>query len=206
MLSRVRQSLALAVAAGVMIGIGGTIYLKLGGLYGAVLFSVALLTICTLGLHLFTGKVGALVYSEHKCEDAFLLFTCLIGNFIGTFVSAVMTTVSSSELAPMAYDICTSKLERAPLSVLFSAFLCGILMYVAVSVYLQKKSIVGIVFCIPVFILSGYEHSIADAYYFFAASLYGTRTFVFLLIVVAGNALGAWFVPIMKKVAGVGEW
>ena len=203
MLKRIRQSLALSLAAGVMIGIGGTVNLKRGGVEGAVFFAVALLTICMLGLHLFTGKVGAIVYSENKKQDAPLLFTCLAGNLAGTFLAAYLCTLATDGgIYTVAREMCISKLERTTASVIVSAFMCGILMYVAVTVFARKNSIAGIIFCVPVFILSGYEHSVADMIYFFTSQLYGIDTLVFIGLAVIGNALGGCFIPIMKKLAG----
>ena len=50
-----------AVSAGIMIAIGGSVFLACDNKYvGAVLFSVALLCICYLGYYLFTGKIGYL--------------------------------------------------------------------------------------------------------------------------------------------------
>ena len=47
------------IASGVMVGIGGAVYMSCESRYvGAVLFSVALLSICCLGLYLYTGKIG----------------------------------------------------------------------------------------------------------------------------------------------------
>jgi nitrite transporter NirC len=51
--------------AGVFISIGGTVFISLASagnkLAGAIFFAVALLSICILGLFLFTGKVGYMV-------------------------------------------------------------------------------------------------------------------------------------------------
>ena len=68
-------------------------------------------------------------------------------------------------------------------------------MYLAVSVWRDRQTPVGILFCIPVFILSGFEHSIADMFYFAASGIVSARAFVFLWIVILGNALGAMLLP-----------
>ena len=47
-----------ALLAGVCIGLGGTVFLSLDNkVLGALFFTVGLFTICTMGMHLFTGKV-----------------------------------------------------------------------------------------------------------------------------------------------------
>jgi len=48
-----------------MIGVGAVIYLSLENkVIGALLFSVGLLSICCLGLNLFTGKIGYVVENK----------------------------------------------------------------------------------------------------------------------------------------------
>ena len=61
-LTRELRVLALAVLAGMAIGIGGVLYLTLENkVVGALMFTVGLYAICAHGLNLFTGKVGYLV-------------------------------------------------------------------------------------------------------------------------------------------------
>ena len=82
-------------------------------------------------------------------------------------------------------------------------FFCGVLMYVAVWVYREKKTVAGILFCIPVFILSGFEHSIADMFYFsLAGTVFQGRSLLFLLLVVLGNSLGGLFIPCLQGLRG----
>ena len=61
----------------------------------------------------------------------------------------------------------------------------------------------GILFCIPVFILSGFEHSIADMFYFsLAGTVFQGRSLLFLLLVVLGNSLGGLFIPCLQGLRG----
>ena len=56
-----------SVLAGMLIGIAGTLYIASGkSFFGAVLFTVALFTICTRGMGLFTGRVGYLWAQSNK--------------------------------------------------------------------------------------------------------------------------------------------
>lgn len=47
-----------SILAGIAIAIGAYINLKLGGIAGAILFSVGLFLVCNFGLKLYTGRVG----------------------------------------------------------------------------------------------------------------------------------------------------
>lgn len=51
--------IAKSVAAGILVGIGDIVYMVSGNIYiGAMLFSLALLTIINSNLYLYTGKIG----------------------------------------------------------------------------------------------------------------------------------------------------
>ena len=80
---------------------------------------------------------------------------------------------------------------------------CGILMYVAVGIWRESKTQMGVVFAIPVFILSGYEHSIADMFYFsLAGTVFRPQSLLFLLLVVLGNSIGGLFIPFLQLLKG----
>ena len=68
------------IKAGIMIAIGGSVFLSCESRYvGAVLFSVALLSICLKGYSLFTGKVGY-IPEKHDKEAVRVLLLGLLGN------------------------------------------------------------------------------------------------------------------------------
>ena len=197
-----KKAACLSFAAGVFIGIGGSVFLSCDVKYvGAVLFAVALLTICNLRLYLFTGKIGYLALSHNKSDVLDVVIT-LLGNFAGTLFSGLLVSFAKPALQEKAIASCTAKLQLEPLSALVLAFFCGILMYTAVAIYKEKQSVWGIFFCVPVFILSGFEHSIADMFYFFTARIFTGEVFVFLLIVILGNTLGGMFIPAIRLLSG----
>ncbi len=186
------------VCAGVAISLGGAVFLACDNRYcGAVLFSVALLSICFRGYALFTGKVGFFP-ERHDRAALSLLLLCLLGNLLATVVCGVLVRLALPASGETALALCTAKLAQAPAATLARGFFCGILMYLAVSVYRDKGSVVGILFCIPTFILSGFEHSIADMFYFAASGIVSVRAFVFLWLVIIGNALGAMLLPVLE--------
>lgn len=188
------------LAAGILISIGGCVYLACDNKYvGAVLFSVALLCICIKGYVLFTGKVGYIVES-HKKDDLIALFSGLVGNAISTAVCGLAVRYAIPTSAATAETICVAKLEQEPIQTLIRAIFCGVLMYLAVSIYREKDTVAGIVFCVPVFILSGFEHSIANMFYFSAAGSFSMQTAVYLILVIVGNSFGGILLPLLKKV------
>ena len=198
-----RKSFFEGIAAGIYIGIGGAVFLACDNRYlGAVFFTVALLSICLTGMQLYTGKVGMIVYNHAK-SDWISLFGCLLGNLTGTLCCALAVWVGVPSLKENALALVEKKLAAsAPWHprVLFAGILCGILMYTAVWVYKQKNTVWGILFCVPVFILAGFEHSIADMFYFFCAGSFTLPSFCFLFMVVLGNSIGGVIVPLLYTI------
>jgi len=187
------------ILAGIMISIGGTVFLSCESRYiGAFFFSVALLCICLKGYSLFTGKVGYIPES-HTGADLATLFLGLLGNLIATVVFGIALSYAIPAINSVAVNICNAKLGQKALQTFIRAVFCGILMYLAVSIYKENKTIVGILFCVPAFILSGFEHSIANMFYFAAANMISADVVIYIIIVLAGNAVGGMLMPILKK-------
>ncbi len=187
------------VSAGMLIAVGGSVYLACDNKYvGAVLFSVALLCICFRGYSLFTGKVGFMAEKHGKREWSVLLLG-LLGNAIAAIGLGFAIRFALPQLGDKAADICIAKLAQDTLSALIRALFCGVLMYMAVGIYRDGKSVLGILFCIPVFILSGFEHSVADMFYFGASAIINARSLLYLFLIVVGNAAGALFAAFLEK-------
>ena len=125
-----------------------------------------------------------------------------IGNLITTFLLGMLVRVSMPQLGETATAICSAKLTQAFWQTLVRAFFCGILMYLAVSTYKEKNTVLGILFCVPVFILSGFEHSIADMFYFGASGIFSLSAALFMLAVVIGNSLGGMLLPALTLIGG----
>ena len=159
-------NLAKGIAAGVMISIGCAVYLGCPDkIVGAVLFSVALLTICYFGFSLYTGKIGFIVLQHDKTAFSELLLG-LLGNLVGVALCGWALMAAFPTMKETALALCNAKLGQVWWQTFVRGCFCGVLMYVAVAIFKEKKSPIGILFAIPVFILSGFEHSIADIGYF----------------------------------------
>ena len=196
------KNIAYGFAAGICISLGGAVFLNCDNrIAGSILFAVALTCICRRGYYLFTGKVGFLAESCQK-DDLALVLGCLAGNTLATVAGGLLIGYAVPNCAAVAETLCSGKLGQAAAQTFIRAFFCGTLMYLAVSIYRDKKSPDGIYYCVPVFILSGFEHSIADIFYF-AAARYGSAAAVrFLVIVLLGNSLGGLCLPMLEKVGG----
>ena len=186
------------MAAGICICLGGAVFLAVENrIAGAVLFSVALLCICLKGYALFTGKVGFLP-EDHGREALSILLLALLGNTLATVLGGWLIRFGLPALGAAAEGLCAAKLSQLWWQTLIRGFFCGILMYLAVSTYRENKTPLAILFCIPAFILSGFEHSIADIFYFAASGTVSLRAFAFLWLVILGNALGGMLLPVLN--------
>lgn len=180
--------------AGVMIAIGGSVYLAVENkVAGALLFSVGLFTILLFRLHLYTGKICYLISGEGAWQHRLLdVIITLLGNTCGAGVTGLALSYKLMETA--AGPLVEKKLAIPLFYVFVYAIFCGILIYVAVEGFrtVQEGALKAtIVFlCVSVFILSGFEHSIADIFYFFAARSLEGASLRFLLVVVLGNTVG----------------
>lgn len=189
------------ICAGILISIGGSVFLANDNkIVGAVLFTVALLCICYKSYALFTGKVGYLP-EDHSKKAVSTLLLALLGNTIACVAFGFLLRVALPNLGEAAATLCQGKLDNQALwQTLVRGIMCGILMYLAVSIFRDKKTPLGIIFCIPVFILSGFEHSIADIFYFGASGIVSLKAFGFLWTVILGNAIGGVLLPTLQGV------
>ena len=191
-----------SVCAGILIAIGGSVFLSCENrVIGAVLFSVALLCICYKGYYLYTGKVGYLT-EAHRASDILSLLIGLAGNLLTACLLGFVVRYAVPGIGKAAEVLCPAKLEQSFLQTLLRASFCGVLMYLAVSIFRDHKTPIAILFGIPVFILSGFEHSIADMFYFGASGTVNGKVLLFILTAVLGNSLGGVLLPIL---IGIGK-
>ena len=192
-----------AILAGAMISIGGTIYLVCESkMLGAFLFSIGLYAICSFGFNLYTGKIGYVIDNKPKYLIE-LLFT-LIGNLIGTIGCGYLLflTRQGDKLRLAANTICETKLNDNLLSIFILSIFCGIIMYLAVDLFKRLNDFgryMGIFMGITVFILAGFEHCVANMYYFSAANMWTWKTILYVLVMVAGNSVGSILLALGMK-------
>lgn len=189
--------------AGVLISAGGAVFIGCDNkIAGAVLFSMALLCICMKGYYLFTGRVCYMI-DDHSKTNFRTLLLCLFGNTVGCILCGYAVRYAIPASGENAAVICAAKLANQALpQTLIRGIFCGLMVYLAVSIYKQKNSSLGIIFCIPVFILSGFEHSVADIFYFAASGIVSFDAFVFILTVIIGNSIGGLMMPFVHKISG----
>lgn len=183
------------IYAGILISMGGIVYLAIDNkIVGSFIFSFGLLTVCMYSFNLYTGKVGYLL--DNKLSYVIELLLSLIGNFIGTFIAGnVMRLTRFSGYVEKAQGLVNVKLDDSLLSIFILAIFCGMIMYIAVNNYKKQKDVIGkymtIFMGVMAFILCGFEHCVANMFYFCIAGVYSFKMFYYLLVMILGNSLGS---------------
>ncbi len=189
-----------AIAAGVIISFGATVFLmQENRIFSSFLFCLGLFVVCTFDLNLYTGKVGFLADNPWKNLRLVIISWC--GNFVGMWGSALMLRSSriGDTLAARGQELVDIKNGDNLWSLFVLGIYCGILMYIAVGSYNRGKDkpgpnivgYLGIFMSVMMFIHCGFEHSIADMFYYMVSGNMATgRGFAVVLMVTLGNAVG----------------
>lgn len=178
----------LSILAGFLIAMGGIINLTLGGIPGALFFSLGLLTIVTFKYELFTGKAGLLTTGEIK---PWKLCKIWLGNFIGAAACALMISEipSAETLITKATAIVMLRSGQPAIVNLLLGIYCGMLMYIAVTGFKRSQNYLFIIMPVAFFILCGFNHCVADMFY---TSLGATewKHYLHLIPTTIGNIIG----------------
>lgn len=183
------QLLRSSFLAGVCIGIAGFGYLAEKSIVGAVLFAFGLLTVVHYGLKLYTGTAGFI----RKGEVGNLLLI-LLGNIVGCLAVALIARCSPMPLQETAQGVLEGRLAVGPWRGGVLAIGCGFIMTTAVTFARQGKNL-PLLFGVPLFIMCGFPHCVADAFYylcvpldFWASHLWDIL--LFYVAIVLGNFVG----------------
>lgn len=175
--------------AGICIGIAGYGYLAEKSIIGAVLFAFGLLTVVHYGLKLYTGTAGFI----KRCEVGTLLLI-LLANLVGCLAVAILVRCSPMPLQETAQGILEGRLAVGPLKGGVLAIGCGFIMTTAVT-FARKGQNLPLLFGVPLFIMCGFPHCVADAFYYLCVPVdflvdNVLEILLFYLSIVIGNFIG----------------
>lgn len=175
--------------AGVCIGTAGYGYLAEKSIIGAVLFAFGLLTVVHYGLRLYTGTAGFIQRGEVG-----KLLLILGGNIVGCLAVALMVRCSPMPLQATAQGILEGRLSMGPLHGGILAIGCGFIMTTAVT-FARKQQNLPLLFGVPLFIMCGFPHCVADAFYYLCVPAdflvqHWTQVLLFYVSIVLGNFVG----------------
>ena len=178
--------------SGVFVGIAGFGYLATRDMVGSVLFAFALLGVVHYKTKLYTGAAG-FVTPRELGQLALILF----GNILGCLAVALLARASAMPLQEAAEQFLAKRLELGPLRGALLAIGCGFIMTTAVT-FARKGSYFPLLFGVPLFIVCGFPHCVADAFYYLAAPLAYWQAnlgsiLIFYVSIVLGNFVGCNF-------------
>lgn len=145
-----------------------------------ILFSFGLLTICMLNLNLFTGKCGFIFERGNYLEVFFTLIINLISGFI---IGAIISCMNEDYINTANSIIANWSISD---SYFIKSIFCGVIMFLAVYLF-SKGTLLGIFLGVPLFILCGFQHSIANVIIMGIGKCFNEA----LLVCVVGNFIGS---------------
>ena len=183
-----KKLILLGIAAGFFIGIGaeasslamhGISNVGLARTVAGAVFPIGLMLIVLLGGELFTGNclISMAVYDKKAKLKGMIrnLTIVYISNFIGAALMAWMINncgqlnFSDGGAGAFTIKVALGKVGIDPMQAIVSGILCNVLVCLAIFMAATAKDVAGkciaIFFPIFVFVISGFEHCVANMYY-----------------------------------------
>ena len=185
-----------SILAGMAIGCGAFGFLAsgvqsqaYGQLFGAILFSFGLISVVAYKLSLYTGTAGF-----RKKNELGKLFIILGGNIVGCIIMGLITRASHLPIHEAAQNVLTLRIERGPLFCGLLGVPCGFMMTTAVT-FARRQHYIPLLLAVPLFIVCGFTHCIADAFYYSCVQFdfladHAFQTLCVYVSIVLGNLLG----------------
>ena len=151
---------------------------------GAVLFSLGIISVILFEASLFTGKIGY-VNTKKKLLDSLIIL--VINLMVVFFIGLVYQEIKGPS---QAMD---SRLAKEWYEILIDAVGTGACIYITVEGYKKTKSFVPVILGIVVFILAGFEHCVADMFFFGTGELTG-QGLGYIGLAILGNGIGSLLV------------
>ncbi|MBQ9730318.1 MAG: formate/nitrite transporter family protein [Clostridia bacterium] len=202
----------MALFAGVVIGVGATCFLyatyaseneTLGRVIGGTLFALGIFAIIAFEMRLFTGMV-ANIPSMHR-NEVWQLPVCFLFNALGVIMTAALVqfTPLGKTVIPLGATLIEGKLADGLWTVksLVSGVFCGVLITMSILApkYAPQKGLsttLGVMLPIVVFAFCGFDHSVANMFYFYSLGEISWRVVGYIALTVVGNILGGTAFPL----------
>lgn len=177
-----------------------------GRIVGSLLFSLGMFVILAFEMKLFTGLIPKIPHTNPK--SYWQLPVCLLGNLLGVFIVYLLVsqTYYADKIITAGSTLIGNKLslDNWALSALSSGILCGVLITLSVlSVdHSHKKGLsanVGVMFPIIVFVFCGFDHSIANMFYFYCLGEVSWKVVGYIALTILGNFIGGIILPLVLK-------
>ncbi len=180
------QSRRGALLSGILIGLGAAGYLAVGGIPGAIIFAFGLIGVVIFEVPLYTGKAGVL-----KLNESWALIRIWFWNVIGCILIGLLVKYAGSDTSiTSAMTIVDSRFEAGWIKSLLRSIGCGLIIDLSVYQFRKSESLIPILFGVPLFILCGFYHSIADVVYLTASWRWSPEICWYYPVIVIGNYIG----------------
>jgi len=129
----------------------------------------------------------------------------LLGNVVGIVITASLVLVAKgNSIQTLALEQIALKFEGVMWHQTFIlALFCGVLMYTAVDGFKRIKDpiirVLVVILSVVIFLLSGFEHSIANIAYVVLAKTISFKIVLYLIAMILGNGLGAIILNLIHK-------
>lgn len=205
-IKKLSKDLSSAILAGIFISLGASASLAAPSkIASAAIFTLGLTAVLVFKANLFTGKCGYLVSRDTNRDYLLYLAVIWLGNLLGCICTAAVlrsTAVGNGFL--LAYqDKLVDLVRTKGSSTIVTSIFCGALMYIAVEGFKRqsKDNIVLGTVCylsaVAAFVMCGFEHCVADMFYFALAGYVNWNTLLFLIGVTFGNIIGSNFIHLL---------
>ena len=171
--------------AGILIGLGACGYLALGGIPGAVVFAFGLVGVVLSGTPLYTGRAGVMKVNELPALVKIWLF-----NILACAVIGLIMWYLGGEPVERSKTVVAGRLAQGPVRSFLRAVGCGLIIDIACWMYRSTKNLAPVLFGVPLFIVCGFYHSIADVVYLVAAGSWDNAILWYYPMIVLGNYAG----------------
>ena len=175
-----------ALLSGILIGLGAAGYLAVGGIPGAIIFAFGLIGVVIFEVPLYTGKAGVL-----KLNESWTLIRIWFWNVIGCILIGLLVKYAGSDTSiTSAMAIVDSRFEAGWIKSLLRSIGCGLIIDLSVYQFRKSGSLIPILFGVPLFILCGFYHSIADVVYLTVSWRWSPEIYWYYPVIVIGNYIG----------------
>ena len=175
-----------SILSGILIGLGSAGYLVLGGILGSVIFAFGLIGVVTFGIPLYTGKAGVL-----KIDESWTLVRIWFWNVIGCVLVGLLIKYAGSDTSiTNAITIVDGRFEAGWLKAMLRSIGCGLIIDLSVYQFRKSGSLIPILFGVPLFILCGFYHSIADVVYLTVSWRWSPEIYWYYPTIFLGNYVG----------------
>ena len=212
-----KTCILLGILAGIFIGLGGlgniVVSQTLGGIdpglakfAGGVVFPVGLMLVVICGAELFTGNnLMTLAVMEKKITMGQVFRNwglVYVANFIGALILVIVVFYSDTlakEAATKAISIAEAKVGLTFLQAFLKGILCNMIVVLAVWMATAGQDIISKIFAcwfpIMLFVLCGFEHSVANMFFIPMGMILGAQVSI-------GSFISSFFAVTLGNIVG----